>query len=165
MKKLVILILVALLTVSLFGCGTKEKLEQKAGEAIAEKALEKAGGGDVDIDGDKITFKGDDGQKVSFGETEWPTSDLAKSIPEFKNGKIVTVVETNDGVLINLEEASLEDFENYLNEIKKTFTKDAYDMKSEGYVSYAAENDEGIGVTLTYVAEETMSITVQKKSP
>ena len=68
-------------------------------------------------------------------------------------------------MLINLEEASKEDFENYLNEIKKTFTKDAYNMKSEGYVSYAAENDEGIGVTLTYIIEEeTMGITVQKKS-
>ncbi len=38
-----------------------------------------------------------------------------------QNGKVITVVETNDAVLINLEEASKEDFENYLNEIKKTF--------------------------------------------
>ncbi len=165
MKKIVIIILMVLFTVSLFGCGTKEKLEQKAGEAIAEKALEKAGGGDVDIDGDKVTFKGEDGEKVVVGENEWPTSDLAKNIPEFKGGKVITVVETNDGLFISLEEASKEDFEGYLTEIKKTYTKDVYNMKSEGNVTYAAENDKGIGVTLTYIADGdgTMGITVQKK--
>lgn len=156
MKKILIGLLAFMLVLSFAGCGAKEK----AGEALAEKIIEEAGGGDVDIDGDKVVIKGEDGEEAIFGETEWPTSDLAKSIPEFKSGKVVTVMEMNNSLLIALEKASKEDFADYLDEIKKTFTEEGYDMKSEGNVTYGAQNGEGIGVTLIYTTDETLSITV-----
>lgn len=165
MKKIVIWILIVLLAASLAGCGAKEKLDEKAGEALAEKVIEEAGGGDVDIDGDKVVIKGEDGAEAVFGETEWPTSDLAKSIPEFKGGKVVAVMEMNDSLLITLEGASKEGFTDYLDEIKKTFTEETYDMKSEGSVTYGAENGEGIGVMLMYIADEGLSITVTQTEP
>lgn len=160
MKKSVIWILVVLLAVSFVGCGTKEKLEKKTGEAITEKIVEEASGGDVDIDGDTVKFKGEDGEEMAFGTTEWPTSQLAESIPKFKDGKVVTVMEMNDSLLIALEEVSMDDFADYLDEIKKTFSEEAYEMKSEGNISYGALNGTGLGITLNYSVDETLSITV-----
>ncbi|HCF49953.1 MAG TPA: hypothetical protein DER60_06705 [Syntrophomonas sp.] len=162
MKKIIVGLLAFMLILSLAGCGAKEKMEEKAGEALAEKIIKEAGGGDVDIDGDKVVIKGEDGEQVTFGQTEWPTSDLAKSIPKFKGGKVVTVMEMNDSLIIALEEASKEDFTDYLGEIKQTFTEQSYDMKSEGNVTYGAENGEGIGVSLIYTTDQTLSITVAK---
>ncbi len=61
MKKILAGLLVLLLVFSLAGCGIKEKLEQKAGEAIVEKILDSAGV-KADIDGDKLVVKGEDGE-------------------------------------------------------------------------------------------------------
>ena len=160
MKKKLVLILVVLLTVSLIGCGAKEKLEEKAIEAVAEKVIEKAGGGDVDIDGDKVTVKGEDGEEATFGSTDWPTSELAKNIPEFKGGKIVSVMEASDSLIISIEEASKKDFDEYFNEIKKIYTNQSYDMKTEDGITYGASDDKGYGVTIIYGADETLNISL-----
>lgn len=162
MKKILIMILMMLLLVSLVGCGAKKKMEEKIGEAITEKMFEEAGGGDIDIDGDEITITTEDGNTATFGKTEWPTSDLAKSIPKLGSGNVISVMEMDDYVLISLEETPEKEFTDYLDEIKDTFTEDSYDIKSEGYVSYGGGNGEGITVTIIYGADETLSITIVK---
>lgn len=159
MKKILVGLLALLLALSFAGCGAKKKLEEKAAEALAEKILGGAGV-DADINGDKVVIKGEDGQELTIGEGEWPSSDLAKSIPEFKGGKVISVMETKDSLLIILEEASEKDFADYLNEIKETFTEEAYDMQSDGNVTYAAKSSKGTGVILTYTTDKTLSITV-----
>ncbi|NLZ82501.1 MAG: hypothetical protein GX915_02420 [Clostridiales bacterium] len=162
MKKILIMILMMLLLVSLVGCGAKKKMEEKIGEAITEKMFEEAGGGDIDIDGDEITITTEDGDTATFGKTEWPTSDLAKSIPKLGSGNVISVMEMDDYVLISLEETPEKEFTDYLDEIKDTFTEDSYDIKSEGYVSYGGGNGEGVTVTIIYGADETLSITIVK---
>ncbi len=164
MKKILVGLLAFVLILALAGCGAGEKISEKAGEKLAEKVISEVGGGDVDIDGDKLTIKGEDGEAVVFGETEWPTSDLAKSIPEFKGGKIVTVMDLNDALHISLEEASKADFADYLEEIKQTFTEESYDMQSQEIITYGAKNEEGIEVSLSYDTQEILNITVQKLS-
>jgi hypothetical protein len=159
MKRVLIVFLALVLVLSFAGCGAKEK----AGEALAEKIMEEAGDVDVDIDGDKITIEGEDGEVVTFGETEWPTSNLAKSIPEFKEGKIVSVVEANDSLMIGIEQVRKEDFTKYHEEIKEDYTVDAYDATFEGSVTFSGSNADGIVVNLYYV-EETFSIIVGKES-
>ncbi|HZK24361.1 MAG TPA: DUF6591 domain-containing protein [Oscillospiraceae bacterium] len=161
MKKVLIGCLVIILILSITGCGVKDKVKEKVGEEIAEKIVENAGGGDVEIEGEKVTITGESGEEFSFGGADWPTSALAKNIPEFRKGKVFTVLEMNDSLLIGLEEVAREDFENYLEEIKKTFTEQVYDMQSEDGVSYGAENSEGIGVMLVYTGE-TLNITVRE---
>ena len=162
MKKILIMILMMLLAVSLVGCGAKKKMEEKIGEAITEKMFEEAGGGDIDIDGDEITITTEDGNTATFGKTEWPTSDLAKSIPKLGSGNVISVMEMDDYVLISLEETPEKEFTDYLDKIKDTFTEDSYDIKSEGYVSYGGGNGEGVTVTIIYGADETLSITIVK---
>ncbi|MEL7624148.1 MAG: DUF6591 domain-containing protein [Clostridiales bacterium] len=160
MKKIFIWLLVILLTLSMAGCGAKEKAAEKAAEKILEAA-----GVDADLDGDKVVVKGEDGQELTIGEGEWPTSDLAKSIPEFKGGKIVSVMEANDSLFIMIEEISDEDFTAYLEEIKETFTGETYEMNTGTGMMYSAGNNEGIGVMLTYEKDAGFSITVSQAEP
>jgi hypothetical protein len=150
-----------ILILSFAGCGAKEKLEEKAGEALAENIMEDAGAEDVDFDGDTVTIKGEDGEEVVFGETEWPTSDLVMNVPEFKDGKVIAVMETNDSAMISLEQVAKEDFMDYLDEIKKDYTVDPFEANSEGDVTYFASNSAGIGVQI-YFVDETLSIAVSK---
>ena len=164
MKKLLIRLLVLLLVISFAGCGAKEKAEEKAGEALAEKILENAGV-DADLDGDKVVIKGEDGQELTIGAGEWPSSDLAKSIPEFKGGKVVSVMEADDSLFIMIEVISEDDFTAYLDEIKKIFTEEAFKMNTDTGMIYAAGNDKGIGVTLTYEKDAGFSIAVSQAEP
>ena len=155
MKKILICLLTFTLLFSFTGCGAKEKLEEKAAEKILQGA-----GVDANIDGDKVVIKGEDGQELTIGSGEWPSSNLAKSIPEFKGGKIVSVMEANDSLFIMIEEISDKDFTAYLEETKKSFTVETYEMSTDSGMMYAAENGDGLGVTLIYEKDAGFSITV-----
>ncbi|NLB74768.1 MAG: hypothetical protein GX795_12245 [Firmicutes bacterium] len=159
MKKILIGLLAFMLVFSLAGCGTKEKLEEKAGEALAEKIVEQAGGGDIDIDGDKVTVKGQNGEAVTFGSNKWPTSELANIIPEFKNGTVNAVLERPDSVVISLESVQKEDASFYFETIKKDFPQDVFEMNAEDTASFSGKNDVGVNVTLMYMSE-MLTITV-----
>jgi hypothetical protein len=139
----------------------KENLEQKAGEALAEKVLEDAGGGDVDIDGDKVTITGENGEKLTTGGNEWPKSELAKSVPEFKEGKITAVLDSSDYVMVTLESVKEADASAYFETVKEEFTQEPFEANADGSISFGAKNADGIGVTLQYT-EETFTITVSK---
>ena len=160
MKKILICLLTFALIFSFAGCGAKEKLEEKAAEKILQGA-----GVDANIDGDKVVIKGEDGQELTIGAGEWPSSDLAKSIPEFKGGKVVSVMEADDSLFIMIEEISEDDFTAYLDEIKKIFTEEAFKMNTDTGMIYAAGNDKGIGVTLTYEKDAGFSIAVSQAEP
>ncbi len=157
MKKILIYLLTFTLLFSFTGCGAKEKLEEK----VAEKVFEKAGGGDLDIDGDKFTIKGDNGEKVTFGDSKWPTSELAKNIPEFKGGTVNGVLESVDSIVITLESVKEEDVSLYWETIKKDFLKDVYEMNSSDFSTFTGCNDAGINVSLVYMSE-VLTITVTK---
>ena len=161
MKKFLTGLLVLLLALLLGGCGTKEKLEEKAGEAFTENILEDAGV-EADLDGDKVVIKGEDGQELTIGEGEWPTSNLAKNIPEFTGGKIVSVMEAEDSLFIMIEDISDEDFTAYLEEVKEAFAEETYEMKTGTGMIYTAINDSDISVMLTYEKDAGFSITISK---
>lgn len=155
MKKILICLLTFALLFSFAGCGAKEKLEEK----VAEKVFEEAGG-DLDIDGDNITIKGDNGEKVTFGDSKWPTSELAKNIPEFKDGTVNGVLESADSIVITLESVKEEDVSPYWETIKKDFPKDVYEMIATDFITISGSN-EGINISLVYMSE-TLTITVAK---
>lgn len=155
MKKILICLLIFALLFSFAGCDAKEKLEEK----VAEKVFEEAGGGDLDIDGDKVTIKGENGEKVTFGDSKWPTSELANNIPEFKDGTVNGVMETADSIVITLESVQEEDVYPYWETIKKDFPKDAYEMIATDFITVNGYDDEGINVSLVYMSE-TLTITI-----
>lgn len=157
MKKILIYLLMAILVLSFVGCGVQEKI----GEEIAEGIIEGEGDVDVDINGDKITIEGEDGEKLVIGGTEWPKADLAKEVPKFEKGDVISVMETEESVSIVLENVKKDDFMNYLETIKSDFSEEAYEINAEGTVSYGAQNGQGIGVNI-YYTEESVGITVVK---
>jgi hypothetical protein len=67
-KKIGIVLLAAALLLTLTSCGVKESVNDKIAEKVTEGVMNKATGGDanIDIDGDKITVEGKDGEKVSL---------------------------------------------------------------------------------------------------
>lgn len=86
MKKYLIGFLVLVLAMALAGCGAKEKLEQKAAEALVEKVMEKSGSGDVDIDGDKVTVKGRTDKNLLSAAVNGPHRIWLKPFPNSRTG-------------------------------------------------------------------------------
>lgn len=153
-KLLVIVMLVVSVSMLLAGCGAKQKMEDK----IAEKVMESALGVDMDIDGEEITLEGEEGS-VTFGSSEWPDSDLAGRIPEFKDGKITSAISSEGYVFVIVEEVNEDDFKNYYEAIKSRYTEESYESKFEDTVSYSGKDSEGIAMIISYaVKDKTLSI-------
>lgn len=160
MKKLLIGLLILLLALSIVGCGVKEKLEEKAGEALAEKILGDAGV-DVDLNSDKVVIKGEDGETFTVGGTDWPASNIAKAIPEFTKGEITSVMEAESGVMVMVESVTEVDYEDYLEKIKQDFTEDAFEFNSQDSRAYGGSNGDGVSVQVMF-GSDSVSITVSK---
>ena len=142
------------------GCGIKKKAEQ----AITEKIVEKALGDNVDIKGDTVTVKGEDGEELTIGGGKWPDNDLAKKIPEFKKGKIATSATVDNNLMVFMEEVKADDFEAYLKEIKKTYTQDVYESRTDNMVTFGGNDGNQITVALNFMIKEgSMGISVEKK--
>lgn len=155
MKKILICLLTFALLFSFAGCGVQEK----AAEKIAEKAFEEAVGGDLDIDGEKFIITGEDGSTATFGDAQWPTSELVSIIPEFKDGTISGVMEYPDSVVISIESVKSADFYSYYETIKRDFSRDLFEMNSSDSITLTGNNDAGFNVTLVYI-EDVLAISV-----
>ncbi len=152
MRRIPVVLLVVLLTCFLLtGCGVKDKIEQKVGEKIVEKVVEKAVGDEntkIDIDGEKITVEGKDGESISFGGSEWPDIDY---IPEFKKGEIISSVNDGQGnIMVIFEKVEQKDFEDYIDDIKKDFSNETNEMEVEEYLLFEGKNDQGELVAIQY---------------
>lgn len=161
MKRILSAVLIGMLVFSLTGCGIGKKAEDKAAEALAEKVLEKSDVKDVNIDGDKMTMKGADGQEVTISK-EWPTSELGKSIPKFTKGRIDGTVETPKSLMLTLYEVKQEDAAAYIKENKPNFPLDNTEMSAEGMISWGGANEAGLRLALTH-QKDCLSITLIKE--
>lgn len=154
MRKIIFIVSLTVIIFMLTGCGAKQKLEDKMTEKLVEGVL----GNNVDIDGDEVTIKGEEGE-VTFGGNEWPDSEIAKKIPEFKGGKISSAVKSDKYVLVIIEEAGEKDFNAYYERVKSDFSKDSYDTKYDDSISYTGSNNDGISIIITYnSADKNLSI-------
>lgn len=157
MKKTLTVLLAVVMVISVFaGCGVKEKLEQKAGEAIGEKMLEGmlGEGVDIDLDGEEVVIEGSDGEKLEFGSGEWPDSDLAKAVPEYKDGKIDGVFQSDDSFQVTINETDEKYFEDYLKKIKEDFSENAFEGNSEGSITYSGTDKDGNSILIFYEDNE-----------
>ncbi|HHT77587.1 MAG TPA: hypothetical protein GXZ67_06875 [Clostridiaceae bacterium] len=166
MKRLLTLSLCTLLVGGvLAGCGIREKIEKKAGEAIGEKIVEGlAGEGvDVDIKDGEVKIKGEDGEEFSFGGSEWPDSGAVENIPKYKDGTVDSVIQANDAVQISIIDADQDYFEDYIEDIKDEFDNEPYESESSDSISYSGKNDDDVSVLFIYSADdETCFITVSE---
>lgn len=165
LRKVILILLVAALLFSVGACGAKKKLNEKVAEKITEGIIEKATGGDakVNIDEGKITVKGENDEEYSFGGGEWPKSQAADLFPQFNKGKIISVMESDEMVMVILEEVEEKDFEEYVEKLKDTgFKNDMTEISSGDDRGFYANAGEGKDVNLAYsTVNKILTITLQ----
>ncbi|WP_092637214.1 DUF6591 domain-containing protein [Acetanaerobacterium elongatum] len=162
MKRIVAIVLVTLLLLSLAGCGIKEKIEQKVGEAITEGVINGAAGGDgkVDINGSQVTITGSDGATAVIGGTEWPSNQAGKILPKFGKGKIESVINSDESCWIQIEEVEAGDYDSYRKDLEAAgFTQNTFESADETSKMYTASKDEKTSVSITYsITDKTMIV-------
>ena len=166
-KKITVLLLVALLMMNLAACGAKKSLDDKIAEKVTEGVINKATGGegkvDIDMDSGGISFEGEDGEKITLGDTKWPTGEAATKIPELKKGKIISAMSSEKACMAMLEGLDLQDYKQYIEEVKDSgFVNDAVEQESAASYIYYANSDEAALVYLMYDAEgKTLTVSVE----
>ena len=167
LRKAVLVLLCVVLVFSLTACNVKQKINEKIAEKVTEGVLEKiAGDGtEIDISESGITFEGKGGEKISIGAGEWPKGGAADLIPKFKKGTIISVVNTDEGCMLIIEEVDKKDVENYIEEIKGLgYTKDVIEKSDTTAVAYIAalDSDPKKVVVLDYnVQDKLFTISMQ----
>lgn len=164
-KRIILGLLTVLLVLSLAGCGVKEKVNEKISEKVTEGVMEKAAGDDVDVDldGDQVTFKDKDGNKLTVGDSKWPETGAANLLPELKKGKIISAVNSDEACVVLIENIEEKDFKQYVEELKtKGFTKEVTEYTNESSQGYNAYLNEKTAVFVAYDAQNKgLSINLQ----
>ncbi|NLW44930.1 MAG: hypothetical protein GXY92_07070 [Syntrophomonadaceae bacterium] len=167
-KKIIVVLISILMVLTLASCGVREKVNEKIFEKVTETVINKATGGaaDIDLDGDKLTIKGEDGEELTIGGSEWPDSGAATMIPEFKHGKVVSAFNSDASCAIVLEEVQEQDFKDYLDELKGLgYTENSYTFSQETAQTYSAEAEDGSAISVTYNGnDQTLTISFRAAS-
>jgi uncharacterized lipoprotein len=165
MKKVLSLLIAAMFVLSLAGCGVKKKIENEIGEKIGEKIVEGATNSNVDIDGDKVTVKSEDGTEVTFGGNEWPENEIMKDIPKFDKGTINSATASDELNIIIVDGVEKEDFQNYWEKLKDRFSQEPFSLEADDILSYGGRDEKGVSVQLTYnSSDKTFSLSVSKSN-
>jgi hypothetical protein len=142
MNRPILLTLALITAVAPLGCKKiREKMEQK----VAEKAVEGMTGGQVQIEGDKVTVNGKDGNgSVQFGTAKLP-DDWPSEIPVYPGAKLLTAMTTTDkgvsGHVLTLETTDSVDKVITYYKSKLSGYKSMLDMSSGEGHTLALEND------------------------
>lgn len=164
-KKILVIILVLVMLFTLGACGIRKKIDEKISEKITEGVVNKITGGNADIDFDKggLTIKGEDGQELTFGSTEWPKGKAANLLPKLKKGNITSVMNSENLSIITIEEIDEKVFNEYIKELKdKGFENDITELSGSSTKSYYATLNENTLVQVIYgVEDKSLNITVQ----
>lgn len=151
--------------VSLTSCGVRESLNEKIVEKVSETVVEKATDGalDMNIKDGEISFKDEDGEEVTFGTTKWPEDKAGALIPKFTKGKIVTVINSDAGSSIVLEEVEEKDFKAYIDEVmEQGYTNNIIEFASETGQVFSANKNEAELISILYDSEsKTLHITYE----
>ena len=99
MKKIILILLTAILTLFLIGCGilTNEESKQTSNNALDPS---------------------DSNVIVEEIKLAWPTDKLSKSVPKLKNVTITNIEDLENGVLITFKDCDQDDTKKYINLIK-----------------------------------------------
>jgi uncharacterized lipoprotein YehR (DUF1307 family) len=162
LKKVVVILLCLVLLLFVAGCGIREKVTKGISEKVTEGILEQVTGGDINIDGDEITFGGEDGS-VTFGSTEWPKGEAADLVPPFEKGTIITSVTTEKGFTVMLEGVEENDFWQYVDAVKAAgFTENPTEYFEGEALMYFAELPGKAKATIYYTKDDgVMQVAVE----
>lgn len=157
----VLLLLISLLSMSLFMSGCSSVAE-KASEKAIEKTIEQASGGNAKVDVDSkgnMEIKTEDGS-FKTGDTEWPDQ-LPSDVPRYSDGKIVSVLESSTedqgtGIFVVIENTSLDAAQSYKEELKKNGWTISMTSNTSDSVMFAATKNNS-AITLSFALNEGKS--------
>lgn len=154
---MIVFILTLTMILTLTSCGVRQSLDQKITEQVSEGVINKATGGEanINIDGGQLTVNGTDSHKITVGDNSWPEGNAADLIPKFNNGDIVSSINSNKTCMIMLEQVEAKDYEHYVKELKEQgFTNDVAEFKGEMGHSYNAHLNDNTIIWVLYNPEE-----------
>ena len=150
----VFLLLITFLTMSLFisGCG-------KVAEKASEKAIEQAIGGNAKVDLDNkgnIEVTTNEGT-FKTGSNEWP-GQIPPDVPRFKEGKIISVVESTEGdqgkgIFVGIENVSIDAADKYKSELEKAEWTIIMTSNTAEAVMFSAQKNNSL-VTVCFAINE-----------
>lgn len=156
MRKLLFVVLVVALALGLVGC---QSVSEKIGEEVGEEIAGGIVGGDIEVDGDEVTIKTEEGE-ATIGSTEGELpEDFPKDFPEYKGIEVESASSIAAGeevtYYVNLysDDAVKDIYEWY----KSEFTGDGWTIDGDYMFSDASTGDSGM---LTVNKGETMTATV-----
>lgn len=159
-KRLGVILFCLILGMAFAGCNLKEK----AANAVQDKILEEAMGDNVDIDTNdgEVRVSGEDGEELVFGGGEWPVDKAAALIPEFKSGKVESVMNSDDYCMVIVEDSSEKDWQAYVESLKKAgFSDDVMEFSDESSKMYQGTSGKGHVASAVVDSEGTVTITIQ----
>ncbi len=159
MKRKLLMIFILLIAVSTLMTGCKKKLEEK----IAEKIIEDATGGNVDISKDTTTIKTEQGETKVGENLKWP-KDIMGNLPELK-ANITMVVEDKESTIgmIYFDDLEVKNAEKYLEAIIKLNYESVFETTNDEGFMYSGKNEEGAEVVFSYYNEGTGSLSYSDK--
>lgn len=158
MKKILIVILVALLCLSFVGC---RKAQEQAVENMLENMLESASDGEVDIDfnddGSSFTISGEDGETTYQSDENgmaWPGDEFPNSVPELKGVKFITYASSDTGTSLFFEDCTDEIGEDYIKDIEQKGWDIVMNMDSDSFHMVSATKGDTETLTFTWDEED-----------
>ncbi len=151
------IILIVILATLTTGC--KKKIEDK----IAEKIIEDATGGKVDINKDTATIKTEQGETKVGDNLKWP-KDKMGNLPELK-ANIIMLTEDKDKTLVFLSFDSLKKdvAEKYVESIKELKYESVFETASGDGFMYSGKDEDGSEVVFSYFNDGTGSLSYTDK--
>lgn len=155
MKRLGMIALAFLLFCALAGC-------KSPGKIIGEKAVENITGGEVEVDGDKVAVKMEDGLQAAIGGGDWPADQMGAKIPKLEAGKVAFVANTEKTCTLIIGEVAQKAFEDYLAKMTDAgFTAEQLSYSNDDNRMYLAQDGTGIAITLNYeIKNEILNLSV-----
>jgi len=154
-------VVVLLVGVVAVGCG--KKAGEKVAEGLMEKTLERATGGDADVDlgggGKDVTIKTDQGTTTMSETAAWP-DDFMPEVPEFTYGTIERVsrtVGTKEGqrsMTVWFKDLQEGGIDKYVEELKAAGWQVMQVIEAGQGGMASAQKGEGTGLNVAYNIED-----------
>lgn len=154
-RKVTILIVI-ILSISLFSIACAEKVEEKIGKKIGEKVIEKATDEDVNIDTkDGFSIETESGS-VSAGENlPWPKDQVGSlPKPEASVISIIKVDEEEDSRAITVVFDKKDGGFDYIEEVIDSGYQQTMISKNQAIINYGGVKDDNTSVSIGYIPEE-----------
>lgn len=153
MKKLFVIALITVLALTLLaGCGPK--------------VIKGVDGTKVEVQGDTVTVKGEDGEaSITAGDNlPWPEEKMG-NLPEFK-GSIIGVIDTPQGVSVTMEGVKKATFEAYVAALKDLGYEATMELDNVGGTTslFQGKNEDDDAVSVQHHSDSDTCVIIYGES-